>query len=312
MLGSSRVLSVLSEEDLAAIFLAAEPIFPDIDRSSGWVSPADNAREFVQGIPRMLAARGTSEAVAALEQIADARPDLDWIKRSVLVDARKKLMEVSWEPPTIEQVRGVIASRGEKELVRSEAELLRACQRSLLFIEDNLQGRLGGTPQAFLLWNEDRPKEENRLSDYLAAELKRSLAQRAIIANREVQVRPSRLVSENAPKGQQTDVLVQAMSASAGEPLTVVVEVKGCWHSELKEAMKAQLVDRYLTPNGFRYGLYVVVWCQCDSWAPKDYRKSNGNFRTIEEAREYFELQATALSSDEILLKSIVLDASLV
>jgi len=38
----------------------------------------------------------------------------------------------------------------------------------------------------------------------------------------------------------------------------VIVEVKGCWHSELQTAMLTQLRDRYLKGKPTRTGLYIV------------------------------------------------------
>ena len=60
-----------------------------------------------------------------------------------------------------------------------------------------------------------------------------------VVANREVQPR----------RGKRTDVVIEAALPNSREgfdKLAVVIEVKGCWHSEVRTALKTQLVDDYL------------------------------------------------------------------
>ncbi len=42
------------------------------------------------------------------------------------------------------------------------------------------------------------------------------------------------------------------------ERVTAIVEVKGIWNADVAQAMKTQLVDRYLSETGIENGLHVV------------------------------------------------------
>jgi hypothetical protein len=101
-------------------------------------------------------------------------------------------------------------------------------------------------------------------SDYLANELSRVLIARGAIVNREVQVR------RNRPSGigERTDLLVDAATNARPDTgrLSVPVEVKGAWNSELCTAMTDQLLDRYMRDVGATDGVYVVVWPDLASW----------------------------------------------
>jgi hypothetical protein len=93
-------------------------------------------------------------------------------------------------------------------------------------------------------------------------------------------------------RGNLTDVFVETFillpNGDFGDKITVVIEVKGCWHDELKTAMETQLVDRYLVPSGYQYGLYLVGWFLCDKWDESDSRKRKTPKWSFEETRETF------------------------
>jgi hypothetical protein len=92
--------------------------------------------------------------------------------------------------------------------------------------------------------------------------------------------------------------------------VTVIVEVKGCWHRELKTAMRTQLLERYLEDNHCQHGLYLIGWFKCDEWGGEgDYRKHDVPNMTIDEARKFFEAQAAELSQQDVKVKAVVLDA---
>ena len=76
-------------------------------------------------------------------------------------------------------------------------------------------------------------------------------------------------------------------------PVTVVIEMKGCWHSEVRDAVERQLVNKYLHPNGLSHGIYVVGWFVCDHWKQA---KCALHSRTYEEACQ--EVEELAVSYD--------------
>lgn len=55
-------------------------------------------------------------------------------------------------------------------------------------------------------------------------------------------------------------------------PLSVMIEVEGCWNSEIKTGAKNQLLDDYLRPFHCTHGIFLVAWFHstgCTKLAPK-------------------------------------------
>jgi hypothetical protein len=55
-------------------------------------------------------------------------------------------------------------------------------------------------------------------------------------------------------------------NSSALQNVTIVIEVKGCWNADVRTAVKWQLVDGYLRPNGLTHGIYLAGWFVCEKW----------------------------------------------
>jgi hypothetical protein len=146
------------------------------------------------------------------------------------------------------------------------------------------------------------------VSDYVAGHLDEDLRQRALIVNREVQIRRG----GGRGSGQSTDIHVDTVvpGATSGtyERIYVIVEVKGSWHQELLSAMQTQLRDRYLKDNRCRNGIYLVGWFAGPSWDSTDYRKPKHTSMTLDEARQFFMKQAVDLSAAGYVISSFVLD----
>jgi hypothetical protein len=201
-------------------------------------------------------------------------------------------------------------------MVESESQLIDVVIESLRRYAEKLQGE---TPANFRLWNEQplgawRPKEENRISDELKIHLEDDLARRGVIANREVEIRPG----QGDTPGEATDIHVVAVLCSdrreAYQQVRVIVEVKGCWHAEVREAMQTQLRDRYLRDNRCRHGLYVVGWFLCDQWDEDDYRYVAAKRlmpENVAATQRLFDDQSRQLSSSSVTLRAFVIDASL-
>lgn len=102
-----------------------------------------------------------------------------------------------------------------------------------------------------------RHKDEEAISDYIARWISNQIGREAgVIVNREVQPR----------RGKRTDILVEAWShSSEGKnrkeiPLSVTIEVKGCWNSEIKTGAREQLLEDYLRPFNRTHGIFLVTW----------------------------------------------------
>ncbi len=50
------------------------------------------------------------------------------------------------------------------------------------------------------------------------------------------------------------------------EPARCRIELKGNWHMDLMTAMRTQLADDYLIPEGLRHGVYVTAWSDTELW----------------------------------------------
>jgi len=266
----------VSEPAMGDFFLTLHRLYPPAsdppDRSDGNVSEADCAIRARGQIPKMLAARGTEAACLELLRLATALPDeATWLRWSHM-EAVTNLRRTLWRPTLPQDVRSILES-SRARLLTCDDDLLELVIESL----DRLQRRLTAQalPAAEDLWRWDggglnrtnfRPKDEEALSDYIARWLTEDIGPSAgVVVNREVQPR----------RGSRTDVIVDATIMGADddfEKLTVVVEVKGCWHAAARTGLKTQLVDGYLQVHGWRCGIYVVGWFVCPQWEnPKNH-----------------------------------------
>ena len=97
-----------------------------------------------------------------------------------------------------------------------------------------------------------RPIDENSVTDNLRLFLQRVLVGSGIIANREVEI--GRVAG--ARIGQRTDIKIDALrrtnEGARFDVITAVIELKGCWNSELFSALEKQLWEKYMRPLAHR------------------------------------------------------------
>ena len=93
------------------------------------------------------------------------------------------------------------------------------------------------------------------------------------------------------------------------DTVQVFVEVKGCWHPEVKKAMKTQLLERYLAKSGCHHGIYLVGWFLCAAWKGRHPDRKAVRFSSLEELDRFLAKQADRLSGKEAQLHAVVLDA---
>ena len=114
-------------------------------------------------------------------------------------------------------------------------------------------------------------------------------------------------------RGQRTDLHVNAVVPDHDQRygvITVIIEVKGCWHRELNKAMETQLLGRYLKENICQHGIYLVGWFNCEMWDDKDPKKRRAPQRSIDEVQQRFEAQAKRLSRNVTQIKAFVMDTT--
>jgi hypothetical protein len=305
----------LSEEAMADLYVWLRRQFPPEEDAKHEGAHCVGARESIadlrDSILRLLQSRGTPEACRAMARISEELPHVKWLKWA-LVEAEKNMLQSTWVPLEPGHFLA-FTEHGGTRLVRLAEDLLDVLIDSLEHLQVSLQGE---SPAAVDLWDEVtpkkyRPKDENHLSDYVKRHLDADLRRRGIVALREVEIRRSQ---GNAP-GEKTDIhvtgVVEGVVPGTLDRVRVIVEVKGCWHEELKTAMESQLVGRYLKDNDCRHGLYLVGWYACPQWDNDDWRRGGTPRWTIDQAREFFQQQAAGLSKEGLVVKAFVLDAAL-
>lgn len=168
------------------------------------------------------------------------------------------------------------------------------------------------------VWNENKsghniiltPKEETALSDDIVRELKKNL--KYTLINREVQIQPK----TGGSGSQNVDIKIDCI-LDEHNMATTLIEVKGCWHPELRASIKEQLADLYLNPdNGYKYGIYLIGWYWCEKWDSEDKKSKINNirvenrFNNIGEMTTFFEQQSVTLSDNKKQIKSMIFDLS--
>lgn len=264
-------------------------------------------------IPRDLQNRGTFEACRQLERIMEALPvireDLRWTLYQAKAEARLK----TWAAPHPSEVQELTAERAAR-LVRNGNELLDVVIESLGRLEGKLQGE---TPAAPDLWNErddgsQRPKGEERFSDYVKRHLQEDLRRRGVVVNREVVIRRG---EGEEGRGERTDIRLDALArgprAEEYDPVTVIIEAKGNWYRKLYHEMEAQLAGRYLRDNRCKHGLYMVGWFNCPQWDEEDTRHKTAMRRDPADTLNRLKSKATELSQGELRVETLLINVAL-
>jgi hypothetical protein len=282
----------------------------------------DNIARWREELLQRLKDRGTKEACYALAKLANQVPEQERDKLQWMVlEAQTLTRQRTWTPYDATNLLQVVWNR-QLRLVQNAEQLLEAVIESLCRLEatfhdeapawrdvwdripvkspETLRGTRRGKRRTFAY----QPIDENEFSDYVKRHLQADLSTRGIIANREVVIRADERIDI------RIDALPYPTEQTVNERLSLIVEVKGCWHRELMTAMQTQLVNRYLRENSCHYGLYLVGWFNCKEWSG-DYRKYQVPCMTIENAQDWFNKQAAELSQRGVTIRALLLDASI-
>lgn len=263
---NSDLSGELTEDEIGDFYLLLCRLFPhseDPEEQSGFVTPRRAIVHFRSGTLNALSGRSTLAAAYQLKRLATALPDqATWLLyrfQQTLSSVRRN----EWQPFSLADLAAILAN-DRKRIVRDNGDLMNLVLESL----ENLQRHLKETslPAVEDLWHWEgaglkrknfRHKDEEAVSDYVARWLRERLGPLSkVVVNREVQPR----------RGQRTDILIEAWSLSLDgrnrqeAPLSVTIEVKGCWNGELKTGAKVQLLDGYLRPFGRTHGIFLVAW----------------------------------------------------
>lgn len=104
--------------------------------------------------------------------------------------------------------------------------------------------------------------------------------------------------------------MIRKPNRDSYDVISAIIEVKGSWHRELRNAMRTQLVDRYLADNPGCHGLYVVGWFHCEQWDRDDPRR-RPPYPSLEHAQEQLASQADHFSNELHIVRALVLNTAL-
>jgi len=239
-----------------------------------------------------------------------------WLRRARAHAQQLHLMN-RWQPIPLNSVAAILHS-SESKLLRSGEDVVEAIMYALEQYDRQLHTPPPSTLNA--LWNDEvqrkgesvalpYPREEEHASDEVMNAIKSVFDNRfAVTASREVQIFRRRVSGKEGNPGSLTDVFVEVPAAgmASGARVTVIVEVKRSCNSEVKHALKLQLVDRYLAEDGTDYGVYVVAFFDNSTGLR---RSDKPKWRTIEEAKDDLTAQADVVSVNGKSVRSYVLDA---
>jgi hypothetical protein len=291
---------------LADLLYSLFPPDPEVEQMGGPVTPRQAVADYRRKVGDALTASSDPAAGEALLRLAakfaNEKIVFMWRYRDHLNTRRR----TQWKPPSPNELNEIL-SRSEARFLSTEADLFDVVLESLHRFEAYYTRQELPAFERLWRWTKKgnkrtnfKPKDEEDFSDELARWLRDDLQSRGVIVGREVQIE----------RRQKTDLWVNAVPAKEGgpaDPLTVVVEVKGCWNSHVCKDIEDQLVQKYLQPHGLKYGLYVVGWFVCNDWkSPRNNLKSE----TLEDARtELQELgEATGNRHPDLTIAGLLLD----
>lgn len=247
---------------------------------------------------------GTEESFVEIRRIADLLPELKEAKERWHY-VQNDYLRMTWKPHQPKIIGDMIRNKNSR-LVGNAEQLTNLVLESLQRFEEKLQGTTSG---ARMMWDKQadgnfKPVDENDFSNFIKQHLLDDLCGRGIIVNREVEINRG----YGQGKGQRPDIIIDAVKHSDEyghyEPISVIIEVKGCWHQKVNNAMQKQLIEQYLQDNYLcTHGLYVVGWFYCPQWIVSK--------ESLQDARIRFDTQAELLSVKyKTRVKAYVLNAS--
>jgi hypothetical protein len=275
----SRKALNLAPEKLGELVKLLYKLFPpvaEVERASGFVTPRQAVADYRRSILNVLTAcpdpRAGEELISLAEEFPEYEIEFRWRYRDHLKARRRGL----WNPPSVTDLLDILL-RPEARLIVNAGDLFEVVIESLQRFEEYYTKQELPAVERLWCWQKKgnrrtdfEPKDEEDLSNELARWLRDDIGPEAgIVIGREVQIE----------RRMRTDILVKAVipgnNENANELDTVVVEVKGCWNSSVKEDLENQLIQKYLLPHNWAFGIYVVGWFVCDAWkTPTDYLKS--------------------------------------
>ena len=235
-------------------------------------------------------------------------PTDTWLTNRI-IDARRAEQATTLPKLSVENIKELSKQKTDSRyLLYSVHDLLDLVMNELKSYRTYLQS---DTPAVRYLWNSDpiRPRNEEDLSDHLKNYLDLRLTTDVVI-NREVQIL-RKLFNDGMP-GSRTDLWIQAFDEH-GSALTICIEVKCNWNNSAKTALKAQLIDKYMSGQTATAGIFLLGWFGCDSWDRNDNRRTAATaiWSDMDSAIADLQKQAEKEQNNGSAVRSIVIDCTL-
>lgn len=307
--------SELAGHMLSALFRAFPPEDDPKHEGAYAVDLVDAAVDLRTHLLNHLTGRKDEKALDAIRQLeSEFGSRYNWLRRARAHSEQLHLMN-RWQPIPLRAVATILHA-SERRLLRSGEDVVDA----IMYALEEYNRQLHSPPPSTLnsLWSKGLikdsqtvpiPQEEEHVSDEVSKAIRTVLRDFAVTASREVQISRRRISGAAGRPGSFTDVFVEVPAAGTigGSRLTVIVEVKRSCNIEVSNALKKQLVDRYLDEEDTNFGIYVVAFFATESveMRPSDRPK----WSSIEHARRDLESQAKDASTNGRLVRSYVLDA---
>jgi hypothetical protein len=218
--GESSVLGKLNESQLGEFYkwmVRSYPYAQYNSLTSGAMGPSDTAVMLRDSVLEHLKRRGTFAACEALRDVVETFPEYPGLHYQ-LEEAESLARAATWQPVSARQFL-MLARDSGKRFVTNGKQLIETVLESLDRLNLKLHAELNPVKYLWVPSNAGyKPRDEEDLSDYIAAHLDDDLRQHSVIVNREVQIR-------RGPRGssQSTDVHVDTMvpdiKAEHGYPL---------------------------------------------------------------------------------------------
>ncbi|WP_156971161.1 NACHT domain-containing protein [Beijerinckia mobilis] len=301
----------LSEREIGNLYVLMMRLFPrddDTECTTGFMGTLESIGYLRDGAPRYLAGLGTEDAVKVLSELIADHTEFGGLAHELSL-AERTMRIMTWSPMTPKEVLA-LTDKPDLQLVTSPSDL---CQVLVAALEKYGTALHGAQTPVRDLWDRQdgkdtfRPIDENALSDVITRFLQTELGTAGIFANREVEV--SR--APGAPIGRRTDILINAVrrrdDGKQFDPITAVIETKGCWNDELFTAIEGQLFREYMVRLRAQVGLYLVGWFDTAKWDSKDSRLKRVPTMTIEEAKVRLDRQAAELP-EGFIVRPVIID----
>lgn len=252
---ASRINSAGLDHDhvlsAARLLLDTFPYAGDPPLKSGAVNPEDTARQLRSNLLQQLASAGRVDDLSTL--LAN-RDDLDQqILGRYLATARARQADLAITTISPQTLLDLLRS-ADARLVRDDADFLTVILHQL----DNLQHQLTHSTAFREIWDGNVPQSEDSITDWVQRRLEDRLSE-GVVVDREIQVKREK------PKGVGTRIDCVATTVTETKSTArVLFEAKLANNSEIPTAMRAQLIDRYLVPQGRRHGILLIYWIHPD------------------------------------------------